>query len=185
MNVGAFLDRDGVLVRSPVVDGKAYAVRKLADFRLLPHTAHAVNALRRSGYKIVVVTNQPDIGNGRVDPAVVEAMHRRLHQKLAPDAIELCPHRQDENCSCRKPEPGMLQAAARRLDIDLSRSVMVGDRWSDIVAGQRAGCYTVFIDRGYRECASAIADGIVKTFPAAVNLILSSFRVPTGESPNG
>jgi D-glycero-D-manno-heptose 1,7-bisphosphate phosphatase len=176
MSPGVFLDRDGVLVRSTVIDGKSYAVRRVEDFRLLPGTVKAVGVLRSAGYKIVVVTNQPDIGNGLVDPAVVEAMHQRLRQKLAPDAIELCPHRRDENCLCRKPKPGMIHAAAKVLDIDLTASVVVGDRWSDIVAGKAAGCYTVFIDRGYVEPMSTMPDAIVSTLPAAVDVIMSRGR---------
>jgi len=176
MSPGVFLDRDGVLVRSTVIDGKSYAVRRVEDFRLLPGTVKAVGVLRSAGYKIVVVTNQPDIGNGLVDPAVVEAMHQRLRQKLAPDAIELCPHRRDENCLCRKPKPGMIHAAAKVLDIDLTASVVVGDRWSDIVAGKAAGCYTVFIDRGYVEPRSTMPDAIVSTLPAAVDVIMSRGR---------
>jgi D-glycero-D-manno-heptose 1,7-bisphosphate phosphatase len=176
MSPGVFLDRDGVLVRAPVVGGKSYAVRRLEDFRLLPGTVRAVGALRQAGYKIIVVTNQPDIGNGRVDAATVAAMHERLRERLAPDAIELCPHRQDENCLCRKPKPGMIYAAAERLGIDLTRSVLVGDRWSDIVAGKAAGCYTVFIDRGYVEPKSAIPDAVVRTLPAAVDVIMSRGR---------
>jgi D-glycero-D-manno-heptose 1,7-bisphosphate phosphatase len=177
MNPGVFLDRDGVLVRSRVINGKSYAVRRLEDFRLLPGTVRAVGALRReAGYKIVVVTNQPDIGNGLVDAATVEAMHRRLRERLAPDAIELCPHRQDENCLCRKPKPGMIYAAAKRLDIDLTTSVVVGDRWSDIVAGKAAGCYTVFIDRGYVEPIATMPDVVVKTLSAAVDVIMSRGR---------
>jgi D-glycero-D-manno-heptose 1,7-bisphosphate phosphatase len=177
MTRAVFLDRDGVLVRSPIISGKAYAVRRLEQFRLLPGVRRAVAALRRAGYRVVVVTNQPDIGNGLVDAAVVEAMHERLHRALEPDSIEMCPHRQDECCSCRKPEPGMLRTAARRLGIDLAASVMVGDRWSDIVAGHRAGCYTIFIDRGYREPLQVAPGSIVRHLPAAVDVILSRFGV--------
>jgi D-glycero-D-manno-heptose 1,7-bisphosphate phosphatase len=176
MSPGVFLDRDGVLVRSPVIDGRSYAVCRLEDFRLLPGTVRAVGALREAGYKIVVVTNQPDIGNGLVDAATVEAMHRRLRERLAPDAIELCPHRQDENCLCRKPKPGMIHAAAKLLDIDLTASVVVGDRWGDIVAGKAAGCYTVFVDRGYAEQRPMMPDAIVRTLPVAVDVIMSRGR---------
>jgi len=167
-----FLDRDGVLCRTHVVDGKSYAVRRLADFRLFPGTVAAVDRLRAAGYRIVVVTNQPDIGNGLVEASVVEAMHTRLRDRISPDAIEVCPHRQDEDCSCRKPKPGMIFASAQRLGIDLPTSVMVGDRWSDIVAGQEAGCYTVFVNRGYSEHLKAAPDCVVPTLPAAVEAIL-------------
>ena len=166
-----FLDRDGVLVRSPIVDGKAYAVRRLEEFRLLPGVTESVEAMRGAGYRIVVVTNQPDIGNGVVAAATVDAMHERLRHKLRPDAIEMCPHRQDEGCLCRKPKPGMLCAAAERLSIDLSASVMIGDRWSDVVAGREAGCYTVFVDRGYKERLRATPDAVVGNLPAAARLV--------------
>jgi D-glycero-D-manno-heptose 1,7-bisphosphate phosphatase len=177
MSPAVFLDRDGVLVRSPMMDGKAYAVRRLADFRLLPGAVASVEALRQAGFRIVVVTNQPDIGHGLVDGAVVEAMHERLSARLRPDAIETCPHRQDEACPCRKPKPGMLVAAAERLGIDLARSVMVGDRWSDVVAGHSVGCYTVFIDRGYSEELREPPDFVVASLPAAARHIISRRQV--------
>jgi D-glycero-D-manno-heptose 1,7-bisphosphate phosphatase len=176
MSAAVFLDRDGVLIRSPVVNGKAYAVRRLEDFRLLPGSVASVEALRKVGYRIIVVTNQPDIGNKLVDAATVAAMHERLHRRLRPDAIEMCPHRQDEECSCRKPKAGMLRAAAERFGIDLRASVMVGDRWSDVVAGREAGCYTVFVDRGYSEPLRDAPDAIVKSLPAAARLIINRGR---------
>jgi D-glycero-D-manno-heptose 1,7-bisphosphate phosphatase len=173
-----FLDRDGVLNRAEVREGKPYAPRCLRDFRLLPGTTAAVRALRDAGFLLVVVTNQPDIGNGHVAPDVVEAMHARLRHRLSPDAIEVCPHRQDEGCTCRKPRPGLLRTAAVRLDIDLARSFLVGDRQHDIVAGRAVGCYTIFVDRGYREPRPVEADATVRSFPAAARRIIGS-AVPT------
>jgi D-glycero-D-manno-heptose 1,7-bisphosphate phosphatase len=171
-----FLDRDGVLVRAPIANGKTYAVRQLAKFRLLPGTARAIEDLRNAGFRIVVVTNQPDIGNRLISAEIVEAMHDKLRQKIAPDAIEVCPHRQDEGCLCRKPKSGMIKAAAHRLAIDLAASFMIGDRWSDIVAGHAAGCYTIFIDRRYGEVLKVFPNDTVKHLPAAVDLILSRQR---------
>jgi D-glycero-D-manno-heptose 1,7-bisphosphate phosphatase len=168
-----FIDRDGVINRSEVRGGKPYSPRTLADFRLLPGVQAAVAALKKAGFLVVVVTNQPDIGNGFVSAEIVEAMHDRLRQKIVPDAIEVCPHRQDEGCPCRKPKPGMIKAAARRLAIDLSASIMIGDRWSDIVAGRAAGCYTVLIHRQYGEAVEVNPDETVKHLPAAVDAILS------------
>ena len=174
-----FLDRDGVLNRAEVREGKPYAPRRLCDFRMLPGTIAAGRALREAGFLLVVVTNQPDIGHGLVAPAVVEAMHARLRERLSPDAIEVCPHRQDEGCACRKPRPGLLQGAAARLGIDLTRSFVVGDRQHDILAGRAAGCYTVFVDRGYREPRPVDADAIVRSFPAAARRIIGS-TAPAG-----
>jgi D-glycero-D-manno-heptose 1,7-bisphosphate phosphatase len=172
-----FLDRDGVVNRSEVRDGKPYAPRRLADFRLLPGVQTAVAALKKAGFLVIIVTNQPDIGNGLVAAETVEAMHDKLRQKIAPDAIEMCPHQQDEGCRCRKPKSGMIKTAARRLAIDLAASFMVGDRPSDILAGRAAGCYTIFVDRHYGEALNVSPDDTVKHFPAAVDVILSRKRV--------
>lgn len=166
-----FLDRDGVLNRAEVRDGKPYAPRRLEEFRLLPGVAAAVAALRDAGFLVVVVTNQPDLGHGLVSPETVAAMHERLRERVPVDAIEVCAHRQEEGCACRKPEPGLLLDAARRLSIDLRRSFMVGDRWHDIVAGRASGCCTVFVDRGYRERRPVEADAVVGSLPAAVRRI--------------
>ena len=168
-----FLDRDGVLNRTDVRDGKPYAPRRVEDFRLLPGSASAVRQLRQAGFLVVVVTNQPDIANGHVSAAVVEAMHRELLRRVPIDAIEMCPHRDADGCVCRKPRPGLLLAAADRLGIDLEASFLVGDRARDIVAGHTAGCYTVFIDRGYREPRPAQADAVVRSLPEAARRILA------------
>ncbi len=168
-----FLDRDGVINRSEVRNGKPYAPRELAQFRLLPGVIEAVKALKQAGLLVVVVTNQPDIGNGLVDAKVVDAMHAKLRRLLPVDDIKMCPHRQDEGCECRKPRPGMLLEAAREWNIDLESSFMVGDRGGDIVAGQAAGCYTVFINRGYSEEQRAIPNSHASSLRSASRSIIS------------
>jgi D-glycero-D-manno-heptose 1,7-bisphosphate phosphatase len=168
-----FLDRDGVLSRSAVRGGKPYAPRRLEDFQLLPGAAEAVRLLKQAGFLIIVVTNQPDIGNGLVDSAVVQAMHARLRARAPVDDIRVCPHPQDAGCDCRKPKPGMLLAAARDWDIDLTNSYMVGDRGSDIIAGKAVGCYTLLINRQYSDSRSAAADESVRSLPTAVRFILA------------
>jgi len=85
----------------------------------------------------------------------------------------MCPHRQDEGCSCRKPKPGMLIEAAKKCHIDLHRSFMVGDRWGDIIAGQAVGCYTVFINRGYKERQLATPDIYARSLRSATRTILT------------
>jgi D-glycero-D-manno-heptose 1,7-bisphosphate phosphatase len=168
-----FLDRDGVIVRSKIVNGKPYAVRCLDEFRLLPGAKAAIASLHRAGFLVIVVTNQPDIGNGLVEPETVEMMHDRLRRELAITDIETCPHAQTVGCDCRKPKTGMLIAAGRRYGIDFSRSFMVGDRASDILAGANAGCYTVFLNRGYDGCEMIEPDRIMRSLPEAVRHILA------------
>jgi D-glycero-D-manno-heptose 1,7-bisphosphate phosphatase len=171
--MAVFLDRDGILNRPEIRDGRPCAPRRLRDFRLLPGVTRGVRALHDVGLLTVVVTNQPDIANGHVEPAVVEAMHERLRRYLPLDAIEMCPHRQEDDCGCRKPRPGLLVGAAARLGIDLSHSFLVGDRWKDIAAGRAVGCHTVFVDRGYAETGQVAADSLVRSFPAAVRRIMA------------
>jgi D-glycero-D-manno-heptose 1,7-bisphosphate phosphatase len=168
-----FLDRDGVINRCEVRNGKPYAPRRLRDFRLLPGVAAAVRELKNAGLLVIVVTNQPDIGNGLTDSAVVEAMHDKLRRAMPIDGVMMCPHRQDAGCNCRKPKPGMLLSAAKQWRIDLKKSFMVGDRWGDVVAGQAAGCYTLFINRGYKEPRLTTPDNHAKSLISATRLILS------------
>lgn len=170
-----FLDRDGVLTATAVVDGKPVAPRRLSEFRLLPGVVAAVRSLRRAGFFVCVVTNQPDIGNRLVDTAVVAEIHARLRRALPIDALKMCPHRQDAGCACRKPKPGMLLATAQRHRVDLAMSYMIGDRYSDVLAGVAAGCYTIFIRRGYGESRKhrIEADFITRSLPEAARLILS------------
>lgn len=168
-----FLDRDGVINRTSVRDGKPYAPRVLADFRMLPGAAAAIARLRKAGFAVIVVTNQPDIGNGLVDPAVVEAMHERLRARAPVDDIRVCPHPREAGCDCRKPRPGMLLAAARDWDIDLGRSYMVGDRAGDVGAGRAAGCRAIFITRQYSEDKPKHPVVSVRSLAAAAAFILN------------
>lgn len=173
-----FLDRDGTLNVQVVREGKPYPPDTLADFRLYDGVAEGCAALKAAGFALVVATNQPDVGRGKQARSVVEAMHAHL-QQLVPslDLIQVCYHGGDaygQPCDCRKPKPGLLLDAARRLGLDLGHSWMVGDRWGDIDAGHAAGCRTLFIDHGYTERAPANPPHhTVKTFPDAVRIILA------------
>jgi len=179
-----FLDRDGVINRSEVRDGKPYSPRALDDFRLLPGSVAAIDRLKQAGYLVVVVTNQPDIGNGFVAREVVEAMHRRLRERTLVDDVRMCPHSQGAGCDCRKPRPGMLLALVKDWQIDPASSWMVGDRGSDIVAGEAAGCRTIFIDRGYREPKPAAPTMVARTLPEAVEAILGHQRERAPATPS-
>jgi D-glycero-D-manno-heptose 1,7-bisphosphate phosphatase len=173
MKPAVFLDRDGVINRNTVRDGRPYAPLTLEEFVILPGVIEAVEALRRAGLLIVVATNQPDVGAGKQSRGVVEAMHDLLLRTLAIDDIEVCYHVDGDRCGCRKPKPGMLLRAAERHGIALSQSFMVGDRWRDVDAGRAAGCRTVFVDYGYEsEPRPDRPDFIVRSLPEAVSYIL-------------
>ncbi|MBS3905144.1 MAG: HAD family hydrolase [Simkania sp.] len=148
MNKAFFLDRDGVINRAIVNNGKSYPPLTLEQFEILPGVPEALNLLHKAGFLLIVVTNQPDVARGHQKKEVVEAMHAMLLREFPLHAIEVC---YDENSPCYKPMPGMLLHSAQKHNIDLSASYMVGDRWRDISAGKTAGCYTVFIDHYYEE----------------------------------
>ena len=167
-----FIDRDGVLVVPEFRDGRSYAPRSLSDFRIYPGAAESARRLKVAGYSLVVVTNQPDVGNGLVKKATVEEMHRRLCNAVPLDAIEACYHTHAENCDCRKPKPGMLLRAAERMNLDCSRSIMIGDRWSDVEAARAAGCKSIFINLNYRDRRPTEPDFVVSSFVEATDVIL-------------
>ena len=146
-----FLDRDGVLNRAVVSEGKPGSPRTVDEFVLLPEAFTCLDALKRIGFVLIVVTNQPDVARGLQSIATIEEMHLRLRAALPVDDVLACIHDDAENCECRKPRPGLLFEAQRKHGIDMSRSFMIGDRWKDIDAGNAAGCTTVFIDYHYRE----------------------------------
>jgi transaldolase len=146
-----FLDRDGVLNRALIREGKPYPPRTQEELEILPGVKESLQRLRLAGYRLIVVTNQPDVARGTTPRAQVEAFNAWLAERLPLDGFRVCFHDDGENCSCRKPKPGLLLETAAELGLDLPGSWMIGDRWRDVEAGQRAGCRTVWIDAGYRE----------------------------------
>jgi D-glycero-D-manno-heptose 1,7-bisphosphate phosphatase len=162
-----FLDRDGILTRAFVRDGRPTPPRTLAEFRVLPGVAEACAGLRRAGFVLVVVTNQPDIARGTQTRAEVDRMNERLRSLVPLDEVCVCPHDDADACTCRKPQPGMLLGAAARLSLDLARSASVGDRWRDIEAALRAGVTAIHVERHYEEPAPVGAHVAVADLPEA------------------
>ena len=155
MKAAVFLDRDGVLVEDSDL------IIRPEQFRVLPAVPDALARLRRAGFALVVVSNQAVVARG----LATEEDVRRLNQHLEGWLVEagaprlegwyFCPHHPSAtlpayrlDCDCRKPRPGMLRQAARDLRLDLNASFMVGDRWTDVAAGVRAGCRTVLVQTG-------------------------------------
>ncbi len=174
MKPAVFLDRDGILVKERLVDGKPFPPASPEQMQILPEARSALERLRRRGFRLVVVTNQPDVARGLIRPADLRRMHQRLLAELPLDAVYVCEHDDLDACECRKPKPGLLLSAARDLGLDLARSFMVGDRWRDVEAGHAAGCRTVWVDRGYRERPPAVPPHArVQSLQEAVAWILS------------
>lgn len=174
-----FLDRDGTLNLPVVRNGKPYPPKTFEEFRLYDDVPATCEKLKAAAYALVVVTNQPDVGRGTQTIAAVETLHTQL-LSLVPslDRIEVCyapgQDRPHPDNSRRKPAPGMLLDAAAALNLDLSTSWMVGDRWGDIDAGHAAGCRTILIDRNYAERPPKHQPGFVaKSLAEAAGIILA------------
>jgi len=143
-----FLDRDGV-----IIENCSNYVRSWADVEIFPQAIAALAAIRDCPYRIVLVTNQSAVGRGHITHETAAAINDRLlmviHDAGARvDGVYMCPHSPDDRCDCRKPRPGLLLQAAVELDIDLERSVMIGDALTDIQAGQAAGTRAVLLRTG-------------------------------------
>ena len=172
MRRAVFLDRDGVINRALVRDGKPYPPANLAEMEILPGVLEALVALHDAGFMLIVVTNQPDVARGTIPMGVVEEINNHLAMRLPIDEFRTCYHDSGDGCDCRKPLPGALLAAAMQHEIDLSKSSMVGDRWRDTEAGQGAGCKTFFIDYGYAEKQPESFDYRVRSLGEAARIIL-------------
>ncbi len=152
-----FLDRDGVICKN-----RADYVKNRDEFLFLPGVKQAIATLSKLNIPIVVITNQSAIGRGLVSAETVAEIHRQMTAEIAAaggriDKVLFCPHRPEENCACRKPEPGMLLQASQELQIDLTRSFLVGDALTDLLAGQRVGCrnFLVLTGRGLQQVTKA------------------------------
>lgn len=137
----AFIDRDGVLNRR--LPGDVY-VTCADELELLPYAVECLRTIHERGYALVVVTNQRGIARGLMTEEDLAAVHGKLRAECEAGgaplvAIYHCPHNRDTGCDCRKPEPGMLVRAAKEHDLDLARSLLIGDSESDVEAGRRAG----------------------------------------------
>jgi D-glycero-D-manno-heptose 1,7-bisphosphate phosphatase len=142
-----FLDRDGTInVRPPA---HSY-VTGLDQFFWLPGARAAIARLTDDGYLIAVVSNQRGLARGLVSRSTLNELEDRIQRDLAPygcavTAFRYCPHDLDAGCDCRKPRPGLIVALAEELGLDLSRSWVIGDTETDVLAGQAAGCRTVLV----------------------------------------
>ena len=185
----AFIDRDGV------INVEHNYVHRIEDFELIEGVPEGLAQLAAAGYKLVVVTNQAGIARGFYTVADMDRLHEHLRTELAArgvqiDAIYHCPHHPQGKipeyaiaCDCRKPAPGMLLQAARELNLDLSASVLVGDKISDIEAGRAAGVRMAVLVRSghsFDGAAEALADAVADDLRAAAETIV---KMNTGVSP--
>jgi len=177
MSSAVFFDRDGTLIESLVSDGKPVADHSAERCRLLPGALETCLALKESNIKTFLITNQPDIARGKVSENHVSAVNASVAQQCGLTETVTCPHDDVDECSCRKPRPGMITELARRHGVDLAASVVVGDRWRDVEAGRAAGCLTLFIDYGYSEVLLSEPTWRVSSMSEAGLLLLKQFHI--------
>ena len=168
-----FLDRDGVLNRALIRDGKPYPPATIDEVEILPGVPDAINQLKDAGFVLIVVSNQPDVARRKSSRESVEAINSFLSERLSIDRFVMCYHDDVDNCDCRKPRPGMLLKCGREFGIDLGASYMVGDRWRDVEAGASAGCGTFYVDYGYDEKRPLMPDYRVTSLHEAALIIIS------------
>ena len=146
-----FLDRDGVINSSEVVNGKPFAPKNFSDFKVFNGVKESIETRKKLGFKVSIFTNQPDVKKNINMMYEIEKMHNFLYLNYDIDYIDTCFHTNEDNCFCKKPKPGMLIRSAKKLDVDLTKSLVLGDRWSDIKCGQTVGCKCFFINYNYNE----------------------------------
>lgn len=174
MKKAVFLDRDGVVNKCFVIEGVPKPPKNLSEVEIIDGVKEAIKILFERDFVIVVVTNQPDVARGVVDLASVQIINNFLEHELGIQHFYTCYHDDFERCDCRKPKPGLLLRAAQDLDLCLSKSFMVGDRWRDIEAGQAAGCHCFFIDYEYLEKSPVFPFTKVASLIEAAHLIMEN-----------
>lgn len=149
------LDRDGVIN----FDSAQY-IKTPAEWKPLPGSMEAIARLSQAGYHIVVATNQSGVGRGLFEMDTLNAIHEKMHKAVATaggriDAIFFCPHADDENCSCRKPKPGMHKRISECFNVDLTGIPAIGDAFRDLLAAEASGCLPILVLTGKGEKTKA------------------------------
>ncbi len=148
MERAVFLDRDGV------INEEVNYLSNVNDFKFIKNSIEALKLLSKTEFKIIIITNQSGINRGFFTMEDLNKIHEYMLNKFKSEGIRIdkiyvCPHRPDENCSCRKPQIGMLIEASKEFNIDLSKSYFIGDKTVDIKTGKNANCKTILVKTGY------------------------------------
>jgi D-glycero-D-manno-heptose 1,7-bisphosphate phosphatase len=161
MRRAVFLDRDGVINRVPIRNGKVATPRKFEEFELIKGTSEEVTRIKTAGFFVFVITNQPDVARGILPAGELEKMSAAIRKQLSVDEIWVCPHDDAAQCSCRKPKPGMIDLARKKYAFSIAESFLVGDSWKDMELAKRVGCKGILIDAPYNqglECLTRVRD---------------------------
>jgi D-glycero-D-manno-heptose 1,7-bisphosphate phosphatase len=178
-----FLDRDGVIIHN-----RARYIRSWADVKFYPYAIKALQILSQTEYLVFIITNQSVIGRGLVEATIIEDINFRILQSIKNgggqiDQFYICPHAPQDQCDCRKPKPGLINQAKKDHHLDLSRSWLIGDAYTDLLAGVNSGIGNLIMvstGRGKRQAAlyssqiSTINPIIEKNLQTGVKLILNN-----------
>lgn len=175
MNRAVILDRDGTVIKD------RHYLSHPDQIQIYQGVISALKKLKKKGWKVVIGTNQSGIGRGYFTLETLKKVHDRLENifkknGLKIDEIYFCPHRPEENCHCRKPRIGMLKAAKKKYNLDLKKSVVIGDKECDVIWGKKAGSQTILVLTGYGKKtlkkSHFKADVVARSLTTAVKWIL-------------
>lgn len=151
-----FLDRDGVINRYP---GDKKYVSNLKEFRFLPRVKKALALLRKNAYSVFIISNQAGVGKGLYSQKTLDTITQHMCQAVEASAgritkVYYCTHRQEKNCACRKPKPGMIALAKKEYHLNLSKVFFIGDTIRDVVTANAAGCPSILVFSGKEKLAN-------------------------------
>jgi len=167
-----FFDRDGVLNQAVLRHGRSHPPADADGLLIAEGAEECLSRLQDAGHILICVTNQPDFARGTRTRENIAAMNAKVLSALPLDDLFVCLHDGPDNCPCRKPKPGLLLEAARKWDVDLAASWMVGDRAGDMEAGCAAGCRTIFLDCGYDRPTAIRPDFVCRALSQVADIIL-------------
>jgi len=174
LNKAVFLDRDGVINHVVFHESinKPSSPWNIEEFKLIKGIEKPLEKLKKMGFLLFIISNQPDIARGNVKKGTTEKINKILYEKFPIDEIVICPHDDKDNCNCRKPKPGMILGLKEKYNIDLKKSFIIGDGWKDMKVGKNACVKSILINREYNR--EVEAEYRANDLESAVKLIFRS-----------
>jgi D-glycero-D-manno-heptose 1,7-bisphosphate phosphatase len=170
MKLGVFIERDGILNKVRLQKQHQISPVNLADFKVNQEILPLLKKLKTAGLVLLATTNQPGLSDGQLPRRELDRMHDTLRRALPLDDILVCPHAEEDECSCRKPKPGLLVEAKFKWHLDMERSFVISDKWQDAEAARAAGCLSVLVKSPW--VGSVHHDFQVPDFATAVEKVL-------------
>jgi len=172
-NKSLFLDRDGIINKSIILNRKPYSPRSLEEFEIFEGIDLLLNQISKLGFLLIVITNQPDLATNHITKSTLNKFHQLISDKINISKFYVCEHTSLDNCSCRKPRTGLIKNAVKDYNLDLSKSYFIGDRWKDIDAANSDGIYSIFVDYNYKEKLKTKPKKIVNSSVTACEFIIT------------